>query len=236
MADNLFDYEQQTNEVDCSPIKVEVTNYGELSNEVKVNVLTGLEVVGNLPGGGLEGYILVKNSDTEYDAGWTNEIPIKLKIAALEVLATPTQDNDIVRLKELNALKDLILGNGSIDVAFDTIKEISEWIKQDQTGTAALITRVNENEVNISLNTQAIEQANLKINDNTSNISLNTQAIASSNLRIANNVVNIEKNTTDISSLQQTTVNAINALSDLKSVVDSALVYATDADIDALFV
>lgn len=92
---------------------------------------------------------------------------IKNMIASLNELAEATEQN----ASDIKSNKDLIdIINGNVDTegsianlvskavndiidgapeTLDTLKEISEWIAQDETGTAALINRVSANEEKI---------------------------------------------------------------------------------------
>lgn len=79
--------------------------------------------------------------------------------------------------------------------AFDTLKEIADWISEDETGTAALINRVAKNEDDIATNVDAIAA-------NKEAIEANADAIAENKEAIETNTDAIAKNAEDIAELQ----------------------------------
>jgi len=70
-------------------------------------------------------------------------------LGTIKAYGTPVDDNDVIRLKELDDAISLIVGPDA-DEALDTIKEIQELLEGDTTGAAGLIEQVNNNAMAIN--------------------------------------------------------------------------------------
>jgi hypothetical protein len=59
--------------------EIELTDYSELDESVKVQVITGIELVSSLPAGGKKHQLLSKRSDVDYDVEWINKLEINIE-------------------------------------------------------------------------------------------------------------------------------------------------------------
>lgn len=93
----------------------------------------------------------------------TNEA-VEANAAAIEVLNGDADTEGSVASQVKTAVEGAIesIVDGA-DEAFDTLKEVAEWIKSDETASAELINKVGENADNIEANAEAIVKTNEKV-------------------------------------------------------------------------
>lgn len=78
----------------CCDCEVEITDYSDLDEETQVILVTGIELIGQLPQGGEPGQVLVKASDKDYDAEWR---VLTLSLVNNDAMYTRTQIINVIQ-------------------------------------------------------------------------------------------------------------------------------------------
>lgn len=110
---------------------------------------------------------LAETVEANSDAIAANKEAIEDNAAAIEILNGDKDVEGSVAQKIDDAITSLIDGAPE---ALDTLKEIADWIADDETGTAALIDRVAQNEEDIAANKEAIEALQAKQEEESENL------------------------------------------------------------------
>ena len=103
---NLYDYNEPN---------VEVTDYNNLDDLIKVTVITGIQISASVPSGGKTGQVLAKLSDKDFDADWVSQA-IESGLGSGSAQLSDYIDNDELVIPGGNATgkRALALGEGTV--------------------------------------------------------------------------------------------------------------------------
>ena len=110
--------------------------------------------------------------------------------------------------------------------AFDTLKEIADWIAEHPEDTAAMNAQIQQNTADIANNASDITSLQTTVGGHTTSIATNTSDIASLQTIVSGHTTSIATNASDISDLQSTVsghttsiANNASAISNLQTTV-----------------
>ena len=88
--------------------------------------------------------------------------------------------------------------------AFDTLKEIADWIAEHPEDTAAMNAQIQQNTTNITTNASDISSLQTTVSGHTTSIATNASDISSLQTTVSGHTTSIAANASDIASLQTT--------------------------------